>query len=179
WSSDVCSSDLRGSSTSTPPCRIGAVIMKMISSTNATSTRFVILISELTGRRLRCRRFICSMRCPSCPALRRVPSRTRRVCRVMDATSRSASQPALACQRADELARETLHLSAEAVQPVREVVVRDRRRDRRNETARRRDQRLGDTGRSEEHTSELQSRENLVCRLLLEKKKKSKQKRQQ
>src|SRR5436309_7031034 len=31
--------------------------------------------------------------------------------------------------------------------------------------------------RSEEHTSELQSRENLVCRLLLEKKKKKKQKR--
>src|SRR5436309_12682060 len=29
-------------------------------------------------------------------------------------------------------------------------------------------------GRSEEHTSELQSRENLVCRLLLEKKKKNK-----
>src|SRR5690606_41302122 len=27
-----------------------------------------------------------------------------------------------------------------------------------------------DSGRSEEHTSELQSRENLVCRLLLEKK---------
>src|SRR5207302_7594476 len=30
-----------------------------------------------------------------------------------------------------------------------------------------------DVGRSEEHTSELQSRENLVCRLLLEKKKHS------
>src|SRR5436309_11234341 len=30
--------------------------------------------------------------------------------------------------------------------------------------------------RSEEHTSELQSRENLVCRLLLEKKKKNKNK---
>src|SRR5690606_41733048 len=30
----------------------------------------------------------------------------------------------------------------------------------------------GGAGRSEEHTSELQSRENLVCRLLLEKKKK-------
>src|SRR5690606_39397071 len=28
----------------------------------------------------------------------------------------------------------------------------------------------GECGRSEEHTSELQSRENLVCRLLLEKK---------
>src|SRR5690606_23804951 len=33
--------------------------------------------------------------------------------------------------------------------------------------------------RSEEHTSELQSRENLVCRLLLEKKKKKKQHRDQ
>src|SRR5215475_15843278 len=32
--------------------------------------------------------------------------------------------------------------------------------------------------RSEEHTSELQSRENLVCRLLLEKKKKKKKKYQ-
>src|SRR3989454_7256765 len=31
---------------------------------------------------------------------------------------------------------------------------------------------LGDAGRSEEHTSELQSPCNLVCRLLLEKKKK-------
>src|SRR5436309_11601690 len=31
----------------------------------------------------------------------------------------------------------------------------------------------GPAGRSEEHTSELQSRENLVCRLLLEKKKSS------
>src|SRR5436309_12323431 len=38
----------------------------------------------------------------------------------------------------------------------------------------------GRTGkdRSEEHTSELQSRENLVCRLLLEKKKKKKKKKQ-
>src|SRR2546427_2023973 len=34
--------------------------------------------------------------------------------------------------------------------------------------------RLGTDGRSEEHTSELQSQSNLVCRLLLEKKKKSK-----
>src|SRR6266511_2733288 len=34
-------------------------------------------------------------------------------------------------------------------------------------------------GRSEEHTSELQSRENLVCRLLLEKKKKRKRKEKQ
>src|SRR5689334_24218586 len=34
-----------------------------------------------------------------------------------------------------------------------------------------------DTRRSEEHTSELQSQFHLVCRLLLEKKKKNKQKR--
>src|SRR3989475_5152775 len=32
---------------------------------------------------------------------------------------------------------------------------------------------LGGVGRSEEHTSELQSQSNLVCRLLLEKKKKT------
>src|SRR2546430_8076460 len=32
---------------------------------------------------------------------------------------------------------------------------------------------LPDSGRSEEHTSELQSQSNLVCRLLLEKKKKT------
>src|SRR2546422_4129704 len=37
-------------------------------------------------------------------------------------------------------------------------------------------ERLATTGRSEEHTSELQSRLHLVCRLLLEKKKKNKQK---
>src|SRR5207302_9071538 len=36
----------------------------------------------------------------------------------------------------------------------------------------------GNEGRSEEHTSELQSRENLVCRLLLEKKKKKKNRTQ-
>src|SRR3712207_6964894 len=36
-----------------------------------------------------------------------------------------------------------------------------------------RQQRLAGPGRSEEHTSELQSRQYLVCRLLLEKKKKT------
>src|SRR5438445_7661232 len=35
---------------------------------------------------------------------------------------------------------------------------------------------IGTGGRSEEHTSELQSRQYLVCRLLLEKKKKKEQK---
>src|SRR5687768_18554127 len=39
-----------------------------------------------------------------------------------------------------------------------------------------RSRRFGGTSRSEEHTSELQSRLHLVCRLLLEKKKKNKNK---
>src|SRR3712207_6900686 len=43
--------------------------------------------------------------------------------------------------------------------------------------AERRRQRLGLFDRSEEHTSELQSRQYLVCRLLLEKKKKTHNKR--
>src|SRR5690606_41433922 len=50
----------------------------------------------------------------------------------------------------------------------RDAVARERRFERR------RAQSLSRTARSEEHTSELQSRENLVCRLLLEKKKKHK-----
>src|SRR5271165_7601908 len=41
-------------------------------------------------------------------------------------------------------------------------------------STRARSKRRRGTARSEEHTSELQSRENLVCRLLLEKKKKKK-----
>src|SRR5690606_41289770 len=40
----------------------------------------------------------------------------------------------------------------------------------RGETCAERDLHADELGRSEEHTSELQSRENLVCRLLLEKK---------
>src|SRR5260370_12642018 len=48
----------------------------------------------------------------------------------------------------------------------------------RGNTARRHDFFTGSFARSEEHTSELQSHLNLVCRLLLEKKKKNKIKRQ-
>src|SRR6266478_7535364 len=64
------------------------------------------------------------------------------------------------------------------------AVVRRRRRAQRRDAVRSRhraihcrrwqapDQRIGGMARSEEHTSELQSQSNLVCRLLLEKKKK-------
>src|SRR5690349_23114894 len=53
----------------------------------------------------------------------------------------------------------------------------DQGRERGAGPARARPQRAGSpggAGRSEEHTSELQSRRDLVCRLLLEKKKKNK-----
>src|SRR5262245_62719556 len=51
--------------------------------------------------------------------------------------------------------------------------------DEREESAERRNRCLDDAGdRSEEHTSELQSLRHLVCRLLLEKKKKKKYKEQ-
>src|SRR5688572_30936530 len=55
---------------------------------------------------------------------------------------------------------------------------RDRREDRRDRREDRWDARDGswDPARSEEHTSELQSQSNLVCRLLLEKKKNNKNK---
>src|SRR5256886_11406711 len=48
---------------------------------------------------------------------------------------------------------------------------RDRRRDRIRPEGADQDEEYTDEARSEEHTSELQSQSNLVCRLLLEKKK--------
>src|SRR5690606_41449854 len=53
--------------------------------------------------------------------------------------------------------------AGESTQPLGHALVRDRGHGRGSGRAR--------AHRSEEHTSELQSRENLVCRLLLEKKK--------
>src|SRR5688572_30949509 len=53
----------------------------------------------------------------------------------------------------------------------RELVTNVPIRSNRNTTADRCSTGLPDAGRSEEHTSELQSQSNLVCRLLLEKKK--------
>src|SRR2546422_4292713 len=56
--------------------------------------------------------------------------------------------------------------------PARRLVSRSCRRDATG-TGRAMNVLAGDVGRSEEHTSELQSRLHLVCRLLLEKKKKT------
>src|SRR5690606_41726736 len=71
--------------------------------------------------------------------------------------------------------RSGMFLSGEADFPFREHVLAcarlpERRRERRCAITRM-SRASGAGTRSEEHTSELQSRENLVCRLLLEKKK--------
>src|SRR2546430_7297340 len=68
---------------------------------------------------------------------------------------RSAVGPAVIVPRRIRLGRSRL--------AIRELAVADRRRHR--------ESLAGDGRRSEEHTSELQSQSNLVCRLLLEKKK--------
>src|SRR2546430_8018488 len=65
--------------------------------------------------------------------------------------------PEAARDELDELVRGV----ARAVLMAADLVEEDRKRDR------------SFAGRSEEHTSELQSQSNLVCRLLLEKKKKN------
>src|SRR3989449_3876590 len=76
--------------------------------------------------------------------------------------------------RRDGEARERVARAVEALRPLGDAVVP---RIPRHFDGRRASPQLleatGDTRRSEEHTSELQSRLHLVCRLLLEKKKKS------
>src|SRR5256885_7065843 len=63
------------------------------------------------------------------------------------------------------------HTTPRSLRPNRQIpqIVRHKPRNRRREH-----RPLGFTNRSEEHTSELQSPCNLVCRLLLEKKKQTK-----
>src|SRR5688572_31426246 len=65
----------------------------------------------------------------------------------------------------DHAAEHAEAVEADLLRDVREARERDRGRERGLRDALR-------LGRSEEHTSELQSQSNLVCRLLLEKKKK-------
>src|SRR2546423_11192204 len=94
----------RGSRTSTPPCMIGAVIMKMMSSTKATSTREVTLMSALSG----------SSPWPRSPPPPRMPA---------------ILQPPFAGHRPDDLLREPLELAREQAETVHQHVVRHDRRD--------------------------------------------------
>src|SRR6478609_10756418 len=108
----------RGSWTSTPPCSIGAVIMKMMSSTKATSTSEVTLMSAVRGTAPRRR----PRPPPSPPAILEQP---------------------LARHRADQLVGEAVELPLEDPETGREIVVRHHRWDRRGKARHRRDQRLG------------------------------------
>src|SRR5258708_22293831 len=69
--------------------------------------------------------------------------------------------------------RDERRAQTRALGHVHEVAVQeDRESDPDRDAVHRRDERLVERARSEEHTSELQSPDHLVCRLLLEKKKK-------
>src|SRR5690348_14049326 len=107
----------RGSRTSTPPCMIGAVIMKMMRRTNATSTSEVTLMSAFSG----------SSPCPRSPPPPRRPA---------------TLQPPLAGHGPDDLLREALELPREEAQAVDEDVVGHHRGDRDREAGHRGDQRL-------------------------------------
>src|SRR5690606_41809348 len=76
----------------------------------------------------------------------------------------------------DTATTEIYTLSLHDALPIFGVQSADQRGRRSGEQHRRRLPLRDQSRRSEEHTSELQSRENLVCRLLLEKKKKKKRK---
>src|SRR6266581_9280875 len=109
----------RGSRTSTPPCMIGAVIIKMMRSTNATSTSDVTLMSAASG----------SSPCPRSPP----PPPTRP----------AMLQPPFARHRPDDFLREPLQLAGEQAEPIYEHVVRHHRGDRDREPGDGRHQRLG------------------------------------
>src|SRR5690606_41757777 len=81
--------------------------------------------------------------------LRRLDLRDRRGLRHPDRAARARSRDVVTVRR-DEASHDGVAPHAAHREPQRSLAPRD--------------------GRSEEHTSELQSRENLVCRLLLEKK---------
>src|SRR6266498_5640796 len=112
----------RGRRTSTPPCMMGAVIMKMISSTNATSTREVTLISAVSG---------------SSPWPRRPPPPSRP----------AILEPPLAGHGADDLLGEPFELTRDQSQPVDEEVVGHHRGNRHREPRHGGDQRFGDARR--------------------------------
>src|SRR2546428_10254977 len=76
---------------------------------------------------------------------------------------RSPTVPRTVVGHLRSAAQRALHLGGDAARPVRRVLA-DVKRARRRAV-------LLAAWRSEEHTSELQSRSDLVCRLLLEKKK--------
>src|SRR5881628_3857763 len=110
----------RGKRTSTPPCMIGAVIMKMIRSTNATSTSDVTLMSAFKG----------SSPCPRSPPPPPPSSRPL--------------EPPFARHRADDFLREPFQLARKQAEPVHEQVIGHDGRDGHREPGDGRHQGFGD-----------------------------------
>src|SRR5690606_40992577 len=108
----------------------------------------------------------CSVLLPRSGALRALPSFPTRRSSDLIARRRGIGREAEPIQpgRVEERARQRR-------QRERGGPRQQQRRGRQPEKGQSQHARQGDAVRSEEHTSELQSRENLVCRLLLEKKK--------
>src|SRR5712671_5919838 len=113
-----------GSEMSTPPCIIGAVIIKMIINSIITSIRLTTLISALSTRRSRPRR---RRDISSFPLGRSTPL-----------------DHALSDHQRDELRSDTLELPFDLVETRSEDVVREHRWNRDAQRRRRRYQRLGD-----------------------------------
>src|SRR5260370_19947973 len=114
----------RGSRTSTPPCMMGAVIMKMMSSTNATSTSDVTLMSAFKG---------------SSPWPRSPPP--------PPPSAPATLQPPFARHAADDLLGEPFELAGEQSQAVHEDVVGHHRRHGDRQAGDGGDERLGHAGR--------------------------------
>src|SRR5258706_2145880 len=117
-----------GSEMSTPPCIIGAVIMKMIINSIITSIRLTTLISALSTRRSRPRRRRAISACPL-----------------------GRSEPldhALSDHQRNELRSDTLELPFDLVETGSEDVVREHSRNCYAQRRRRRYQRLGNAWRN-------------------------------
>src|SRR5437868_9155684 len=119
-----------GNEMSTPPCTVGAVIMKMIISSIITSIRLTTLISALSASRSRPRPRRAIRRFPVVQRLRTIES----------------SDHSLSHHQCDQLRADAFQLTLDLVEAGSENVVREDSRNRHAERRRRRDQRLGDAG---------------------------------
>src|SRR5260370_33674562 len=128
-----------GRLTSIPDCRIGAVIMKMISNTSITSTKGTILISEREVPVWRASCGICLYH-----HIDGVVEPKKAVELTAFFRLKKVLQIILLDQRRD-FHREIIHARAHLPNIVHEMVIRNHRWDRRKQPRRRRDQRLSDT----------------------------------
>src|SRR2546423_40954 len=126
-----------GSEMSTPPCIIGAVIMKMIISSIITSIRLTTLISALSGSRSRPRPRRAIRRNPVVQTMRELQS----------------SDHPLSYHQCDQLRGNAFQLAFDLVETRSKNVVCEHRRNRHAERCRRRNQSLGHAWRHRAHVA--------------------------